>query len=85
MGPRVDRRGVLAPGPIHRGEELTAFGVEAGIAACHAAAPTFADTDWSRIGDLSSIRSDSRGMASAQTFVLVVMPAAILVSDALFT
>jgi len=46
--------GLLAAGLRHfaascRGEELTRFHVEAAIAACHARAPTFADTDWDEI------------------------------------
>jgi RNA polymerase sigma-70 factor (ECF subfamily) len=32
-----------------RGEELTRFHVEAGIAACHAVAPAYTATDWPRI------------------------------------
>jgi predicted RNA polymerase sigma factor len=31
------------------GEELSDYHLQAGIASCHAVAPTFADTDWSRI------------------------------------
>lgn len=31
------------------GEQLTAYGVEAGIAGCHATAPTFSQTDWGQI------------------------------------
>lgn len=42
--------------------ELTTYHVEAGIAACHAAAPTFESTDWERIVyfyDLALERNDS--------------------------
>ncbi len=35
-----------------RGPEASRFHVEAGIAACHAAAPTYASTDWPRILEL---------------------------------
>jgi RNA polymerase sigma-70 factor (ECF subfamily) len=35
-----------------RGEELSRFHIEAGIAACHAMAPTWAGTDWVRIVEL---------------------------------
>jgi RNA polymerase sigma-70 factor (ECF subfamily) len=31
------------------GERISAYHLEAGIAACHAAAPTYAETDWPRI------------------------------------
>jgi RNA polymerase sigma factor (sigma-70 family) len=31
------------------GDRLTPYGLEAGIASCHAAAATFADTDWTQI------------------------------------
>ena len=34
------------------GEELTRFHIEAAIAACHAIAPTYASTDWTRLVDL---------------------------------
>lgn len=34
------------------GTELTRFHLEAGIAACHAVAPTYAATDWARIVEL---------------------------------
>jgi RNA polymerase sigma-70 factor (ECF subfamily) len=34
------------------GDEITTYHVEAAIAACHAAAPSFDDTDWSRIVSL---------------------------------
>ena len=34
------------------GTELTRFHVEAGIAACHALAPSYAGTDWERVVDL---------------------------------
>ncbi|MCX5688531.1 MAG: hypothetical protein NTV94_01840, partial [Planctomycetota bacterium] len=47
-------RGAIGEGLWHlarssSGEQLTPFGVEAAIAACHAAAPTFAQTDWAQI------------------------------------
>jgi RNA polymerase sigma-70 factor (ECF subfamily) len=35
-----------------RGERLTLYHLEAGIAACHAGAPTYEETDWSTIVDL---------------------------------
>ena len=34
------------------GTELTRFHLEAGIAACHAVAPTYADTNWERVVEL---------------------------------
>ena len=39
-------------GQAGTGDQLTRFHVEAGIAACHAAAPSYAATDWARIVDL---------------------------------
>ena len=42
-------RGLAHLAASSRGDELTAYHLEAGIAACHATAPTFAATDWRRI------------------------------------
>jgi RNA polymerase sigma-70 factor, ECF subfamily len=38
-----------------RGSEASRFHAEAGIAACHASAPTYAATDWSRIVELYDV------------------------------
>lgn len=50
-------RGLIAQGFWHlsrssRADTLSAYGVEAAIAACHAAAPTYAQTDWAQIASL---------------------------------
>ncbi len=50
-------RALLAEGFRHldasaRGDVVTSYHLEAGIAACHAAAASYADTDWSHIVDL---------------------------------
>jgi RNA polymerase sigma factor (sigma-70 family) len=47
-------RGLIARGLAHlsgsaEGDEVTEYHLEAGIAACHALAPSCADTDWRRI------------------------------------
>lgn len=47
-------RALIAHGMFHlnkaaSGEELSAYHIQAGIAACHAAAPTYADTNWPQI------------------------------------
>lgn len=41
--------GLRALNQSARGTRVTAYHVQAGIAACHALAPTYAETDWSRI------------------------------------
>lgn len=46
---RLIAAGILALGRSARGDELTAFHLQAGIAACHATAPSHAETDWDRI------------------------------------
>lgn len=50
---RWDRQ-AIARGMVHlersaAGAELTEYHLQAGIAACHAAAPTYAETDWSSV------------------------------------
>jgi RNA polymerase sigma-70 factor (ECF subfamily) len=50
---RWDQR-MMARGMVHlaqsaAGEEITRYHLEAGIAACHCAAPVYASTDWPRI------------------------------------
>jgi RNA polymerase sigma-70 factor (ECF subfamily) len=58
------------------GEEMTAYHLEAGIAACHAVAPSFAETDWAEIARLydsllalvpSPVVALNRAVAIAQT------------------
>src|SRR5262249_33677418 len=44
--------GFLFLGRSARGEELSRFQLEAGIAACHAQATSYATTDWGKIVDL---------------------------------
>jgi RNA polymerase sigma-70 factor (ECF subfamily) len=41
--------GLVALAQSASGDELTAYHLQAGIAACHALAPTYAATDWPRI------------------------------------
>lgn len=53
-------RGLIAEGMVHlarssTGDRLSAYGLEAAISACHAAAPAFADTDWGRIISLFDV------------------------------
>lgn len=45
-------RGLRSLDRAAAGDTLTAFHLEAGIAACHAVAPRYDDTDWARIVDL---------------------------------
>ena len=45
-------RGLVYLDRSARGDRVTRFHLEAGIAACHAVAPRFEDTDWQRIDDL---------------------------------
>lgn len=42
-------RGLLHLGQAAAGEELSEYHLQAGIAACHATAPTYESTDWPRI------------------------------------
>jgi RNA polymerase sigma-70 factor (ECF subfamily) len=44
--------GLALLGRSARGDELTAYHLEAAIAAEHASAPSFAETDWATIGSL---------------------------------
>jgi RNA polymerase sigma-70 factor (ECF subfamily) len=41
--------GFVALGQAAEGRSISRFHVEAGIAACHAAAPSFAETDWTEV------------------------------------
>ncbi|MFZ5892552.1 MAG: RNA polymerase sigma factor [Myxococcota bacterium] len=50
-------RALINAGLVHldrsaRGQALTRYHLEAGIAACHVVAPTYADTDWEQIVEL---------------------------------
>src|SRR5262249_45314106 len=47
--------GFLWLGRSSRGQEVSRFHIEAGIAACHSAAETYAQTDWAQIVSLYEI------------------------------
>ncbi len=49
---RLIHRGFRHLGRSAEGEEASRYHLEAGIAACHAAAASYADTDWAQIVDL---------------------------------
>ena len=50
--PRLIARGLEHLDRSAQAESLTGYHLEAGIAACHAAAPRYEDTDWTRIVEL---------------------------------
>jgi RNA polymerase sigma-70 factor (ECF subfamily) len=50
--PDAISEGLLLLGRSARGDEISRFHLEAGIAACHARAPSYASTDWSAIVSL---------------------------------
>ncbi len=49
---RMIEQGLLHLGRSASGPSITAYHVEAGIAAAHAVAPAYADTDWAHIAEL---------------------------------
>ena len=52
VGPALIAEGMRALDRASAGDHITAFHLEAGIAACHAAAASWESTDWAQIVDL---------------------------------